>query len=224
MKITQILNFIPLRSLKYSLTLILFSFVFGCNRQPEACVEINTTSTLVGSPVVATDCSEKGFDNLYDFGNGAKFSNETSVTYAYYQGGNYSVQLTSFSKKNNKKDTDSKSIRVTYPTQNQLLGKWTLTKVETREQLEIDPTLSIFDLPIDSSRTFQEKYEITTDSIFVQHNGEQFYLFQFRNGYSYENGALIINQSSFPIVQFSSNSMVLQGPYFKGFELLYLER
>jgi len=99
-----------------------------------------------------------------------------------------------------------------------------LTKAETRIQLLVDPTVSIFNLPIDSSRNFSELYEITADSIFVTHNGEKFYLFQFRNGYEYENGSLKLNQNSFPIVRYSGSEMVLQGPYFKGFELLYLER
>jgi len=126
--------------------------------------------------------------------------------------------------KGNKKETAETGITVTYPSANQIQGNWTLTKVETREQLNVDQTVSIFNLPIDSSRTFAEKYEVTEDSIFVTHGSEQFYLFQFRNGYKYENGALKINQNSFPVVRFSSTEMILQGPYFKGFELLYLER
>jgi hypothetical protein len=211
-----------LSGIAFLLTLILSAS--GCNRQPDACLETSTTSILVGMPMNVSDCSGRGFDNVINMGNGAKFNNAEQVPYTYFTGGSYRISLTSFSRKGNKKETAETGITVTYPSANQIQGNWTLTKVETREQLNVDQTVSIFNLPIDSSRIFSEQYQITTDSIFVTHGNEQFYLFQFRNGYKYENGALIINENSFPIVRFSSTEMVLKGPYFKGFELLYLER
>jgi PKD repeat protein len=223
------LSFIPHQSLRLkhkALALLSIGLIAitACNRQPDACVETSTTSVLVGNSISVNDCSKRGFDNVINMGNGAKFNNESELSYTYYTGGAYRISLTAFSRKGSKKETAETGITVTSPTASQIQGKWTLTKVETREQLEVDQTVSIFDLPIDSARTFSELYDITDDSIFVTHNGEQFYLFQFRNGYKYENGALQINQNNFPIVRFSSTEMVLKGPYFKGFELLYLVR
>ncbi|MCH9823200.1 hypothetical protein OAA90_06355 [Salibacteraceae bacterium] len=204
--------------------ILFFVLVSACNRQPDACLETSTTSSLVGSPIIVRDCSKRGFDNVINMGNGAKFNNEQEINYTYYSGGSYRIALTSFSRKGNKKETSETGITITYPSAKDIQGNWTLTKAETRIQLLVDPTVSIFNLPIDSSRNFSELYEITADSIFVTHNGEKFYLFQFRNGYEYENGSLKLNQNSFPIVRYSGSEMVLQGPYFKGFELLYLER
>ncbi len=218
------MNFIPLRSLKYSFILCAGLALAACNREPDACVISSDSQLLVGELIRVNDCSKFGFDNVIEMGNGAKFSNQKSLSYRYFTGGDFRISLTAFSKKSNKKNTAETGVSVFYPTPTQIRGKWTLTKVETREQLQVDPSISLFALPIDSSRTFNEKYDITADSIFVEHGGEEFYLFQFKNGYTYENGALLINQNTFPIVSFTSTNMVLQGPYFKGFELLYLER
>ncbi len=223
----QIWNSIQPQSLKFSCSIVLLPIILlylGCNRQPEACVSASATQVLIGTPLIVEDCSERGFENIIALGNGAKFNNEKRIAYTYYTSGTYSIKVTAFSKKNTKKETAGTQVIISSPPKTDIQGNWTLIKVETREQLEVDPNISIFDLPIDSSRTFSERYEITEDSIFVQHSGEQFYLFQFRNGYQYQEGALLINGTSFPVVQLNSGSMVLKGPYFKGFELLYLER
>lgn len=196
----------------------------GCNSAPNACVEVSSNTVVIGSPIQISDCSEYVFDNVINLGNGAKFNNQSDVTYTYFQGGLYKVELTAFSKKGNKSASAKEAVRVTYPRASEIQGNWTLIKVETREQLVVDPNVSLFDLPIDSTRSFNEQYEITEDSLFVTHDNDEFYIFQFSNSCNYDNGTLQINQNYFPIIKFTSSEMILRGPYFKGFELLYLKR
>lgn len=213
-------------SLKCSIGLLLgvVLLTLGCNRKPNACVEVDQIVARVGESVTIRDCSKRGFDQVIDCGNGARFNGKSTLKYQYHYPGNYEISVISRSKKGNKVATSATGIRIIGPAHKEIEGKWQLEKVELREQLEVDPKLSVFDYQLEKVTAYNEIYTITADSIFVDHQSSDFYLFEFKLKYSFEDDLLQINNNNFSVVSYTTTSMVLSGPYFKGFELLYLKK
>ena len=226
MKVIQIFNSIKLQSLKpwHSLICGLSVVFFGCNPTPEACLDVSASSVQVGERIVVSDCSQKSHNNTIDMGDGARFLDQESVPHSYFVPGAYAVQLTAFSKKGDKTELAGQTISVSAPSTASVLGSWKLSTVDTYEQLELDPTISLFDYPKIKSETFEETWNISEKEIQVAHISEDYFIFENVLPYSYSNGVVYAGNTQFRIVRQNSSQMIWKGYYFKGFKLIYLSK
>jgi len=229
MKIIQILNFTRPLNLKchwFNLGLLLIIITSGCNRQPKACVSATPNTVTLGQETTISDCSEHSYNNELKTGEGGNFSNITSMKWVYNRPGTYNINLKAFSKKGTKDETTYQNIIVIPPDSNAIRGKWRLTRIELREQLFVDNSIGLFENPSVDSDTLDEVYTITSDSIFVKHNIDNFLLFlnEYPMVYNYKEASIIVDNRLMEIVVFEETSMIWKSSYFKGYSLLYLTK
>ena len=84
----------------------------GCNKQPVAKIDASKTSAKVGEAIQFTNDTENGETFEWEFGDGTE-SDEREPSKTYTKAGNYNVEMTAYSKKEKKKDSDDIDIVIT---------------------------------------------------------------------------------------------------------------
>jgi hypothetical protein len=202
--------------------------IFGvsCNRLPEACLNIGAKKLNLGQEVSIADCSKNSYQSIIETGDGARYVDEESISHFYTAPGAFPITLTVYSKKSDRSMEIKEFIEVFAPAKSSLLGQWMLVKVDTYEELFVDPDVDIFSQPKIESENFSEEYSFEEDTIRINHSGETFYTFDNKLSYTYDRDKALLTFANgpYPILVYRGNSMVVRGPYFKGYKLLHFER
>ncbi len=86
----------------------------SCKKQPVASFTTSKTSVETGEQITFSNTSKDGVTYNWDFGDGTS-STSPSTTKTYTQTGNFTVQLTAYSKKEKKSDKATVNITVVAP-------------------------------------------------------------------------------------------------------------
>lgn len=179
---------------------------------------------MIGEPITMSDCSEKSFSNELRLSNEARFSDITEQRYTFYDAGTYTAELKAFSKKGNKTETAIQSVSVSAPAFAEIEGVWRLSKVNTHEELNIDPNVDLFDLPIVKQEEFEELITIKGNEMLITHISDNYFIFENALPLSYSNGVITAGNTTFKVVRLTGNSMIWRAFYFKGFKMVYLSK
>ena len=85
-------------------TLFLAFIAVGCNKPPEACIEMEPSSAAVGEPIEFKSCSKRALSYLWTFeGPDSAAVNDTArsesvITMSFDMPGNYTVYLEAYKK------------------------------------------------------------------------------------------------------------------------------
>ena len=102
------------------LTVSIFYLAFllnSCTKTPDACIDDNTDNVYYSGDTIAfKSCSIDGATYFWEFGDG-QTSNETHPKHVFFIPRDYSVKLTVTSDNGKKSSSDSKTIKINFPTQ-----------------------------------------------------------------------------------------------------------